>query len=154
NLDANLNTATSVFEKVPFHLEKWSAVARDTFRHGLPQPNTNNPTEAIFTGQPCGSEHTLQVAVGRLLGYCWPRQLGSIFHDCPASTDDGLEQFATDDGILCLSALQGKASAVGRLSALLAAAFGRQWPNNQQSLLKQEGARCTTLEDWLRDEFF
>ena len=76
---------------------------------------------------PKDSDHPLQVAVARLLGYHWPRQTGSNFPDCPALNPDGLEEHAEADGIVCLTSLAGKASAADRLRALLADSYGEEW---------------------------
>jgi hypothetical protein len=154
-IDRCIKVTNATLVKVPFDLPYWQEIATEKYANGLPKPHSSNPTQWLFSGQPrCGSDQPLQVAVARLLGYRWPRQTGSSFPDCPALDEDGLEPFASDDGIVCLSALQGKQSAVNRFSALLAAAFGKDWPGNQQTLLSQAGAKSTSLEDWLRDEFF
>jgi hypothetical protein len=101
------------------------------------------------------SSAALQVAVARLLGYRWPRQTGSSFPDWPALGPDGLERFEDDDGIVCLPALKGEASAAERVRDLLAAAFGNQWSAAKQAeLLAQAGSRGASLEGWLQDSFF
>jgi hypothetical protein len=95
------------------------------------------------------------VAVGRLLGYRWPRQTGSAFPDCPALDADGLEKFADDDGIVCLSAIHGEGAAADRLQGLLAAAYGPDWsPAWLETLLTAAGYGHKTLDDWLREKFF
>ncbi|MBZ0123310.1 MAG: hypothetical protein K8F31_05435, partial [Roseovarius sp.] len=85
-----------------------------------------DPTQWLFPGGP-GIPLALQVAVGRLLGYRWPRQNGSGFMDCPAIGPDSLEKHATVDGIVCLTAIKGEAPAHERLTQLLADAFGAEW---------------------------
>ena len=97
-LDGNLNTATSVFEKVPFNLEHWQKVAAEKYPHGLPKPFSSDPTQWLFNGHLRDSDQPLHVAVARLLGYQWPRQTGSSFPDCPALGPDGLEKLAEGDG--------------------------------------------------------
>jgi hypothetical protein len=153
-LDAKLNVTNATLVKVPFDLADWRIAGEETFSGGLPKPHSSDPTQWLFNGNPRDSDYALQVAVARLLAYHWPRQTGSSFPECPALGEDGLERFAAEDGVVCLTALQGKPSAVDRLSALLAIAFGKQWPSNQQTLLNQATAKSTTLEEWLRDEFF
>jgi hypothetical protein len=146
-----------------------------------PCPNRPKDAEGNFIPQP--STFILHVAVARLLGYRWPRQTGSSFPNCPALDPDGLEPFCDDDGIVCLTPLRGEAKAADRLRKLLDAAYGSVGvppasssshsqggqdaraplksgqdghapPWNERQLLTAAGAKSTTLEDWLRDEFF
>jgi hypothetical protein len=151
-LDQTIKVTNQTLGKVPFDLKYWSTVSGNC--KSFLNHRSDDPTQWLFNGNPYGSDQPLQVAVARLLGYRWPRQTGSGFPGCPALGDDGLELFASDDGVVCLSALQGKQSGANRLSDLLAEAYGKQWPGNQQDLLSQAGAKSHTIEDWLRDEFF
>jgi hypothetical protein len=108
----------------------------------------------LFNGHPAGADQPLHVAVARLLGYQWPRQTGSSFPDCPALGPDGLEPFADDDGVVCLPPLNREQPAAARLRTLLATALGQF---DERALLAKagpKGSKSTTLEDWLRDEFF
>ncbi len=78
---------------VPFDLDQWSKVADEKYPNGLPKPYSDDPTQWIFHGHPCGSvvwdeekkrlevastlrtdSTVLQVAVARLLGYRWPAE--------------------------------------------------------------------------------
>jgi hypothetical protein len=109
----------------------------------------------LFTGHPLAASAPLHVAVARLLGFRWPRQLGSAFPDCPALTRDGLELLADEDGVLCVASVRGEGSAVERLRALLATAFGAQWsPEREADLLGEVGHAAKSFEQWLRDGFF
>jgi hypothetical protein len=82
--------------KVPFDLAHWQAIAAEQYPHGLPEPYSDDPTQWIFHGHPCGSvrwnegtkrleiapaprvdDTVLQVAVARLLGYRWPAEQDS-----------------------------------------------------------------------------
>jgi len=77
-----------------------------------------------------------------------------MFMDCPALGTDGLEKHANDDGIVCLSAIKGEASAADRLRTLFADAYRTQWSAQKQSeLLSHVGYAAKKLEDWLRDGF-
>jgi hypothetical protein len=97
----------------------------------------------------------LQVAVARLLGYQWPRQTGSSLPDCPALGPDGLEKLADKDGIVCLSAIMGKAPAAERLRELFVYAWGTEWNARVlEDLLGQANYASQTLDDWLRNAFF
>lgn len=150
-----INQALSVdngyIAKVPFDLAHWRAVAAKKFPNGLPRPFSSNPTQWLFNGHPKDSDAPLHVAVGRLLGYGWPRQTGSNFPDCPALDPDPLEKHADVDGIACLGAVRGERPAVDRLRGLLSAALGTY---DERALIKATGGKATDLESWLRDEFF
>jgi hypothetical protein len=140
--------------EIPFDLEHWQKVAAEKYPDGLPKPFSSDPTQWLFNGHPAGADQPLHVAVARLLGYQWPRQTGSSFPDCPALGPDGLESFADDDGVVCLPPLNREQPAAARLRSLLATALG---PFDERALLAKagpKGSKSTTLEDWLRDEFF
>lgn len=152
---SSLQIRTGYFLKVPFDLAEWQKVAAEKYPHGLPKPHSDDPTQWLFGGPPKGSEHPLQVAVARLVGYRWPRQTGSSFPDCPALGPDGLEALADEDGIICLAPLRGEASAAERLRALLAAAYGPDWsPDLLNELLARAEFAGKSLDEWLRDGFF
>jgi len=149
-VDQKLNVTNATLGKIPFDLSTWRAASQSGYPHGLPKPFSSDPTQSIFAGHPRGSDEPLQAAVARLVGYRWPRQNGSSFPDCPELDPDGLEAFADTDGIVCLAPFAGEDSAAERLRSLLKAAYGDEY--NIAELLK--GKKSTTLEDWLRDEFF
>lgn len=176
NIDQKRNVTNATLTKVPFDLEYWTKVAEEQYPKGLPEPYTNDPTQWIFHGHPCGSviwdeeskwtakgelrvdDSVLQVAVARLLGYQWPAELDSEMelaeeqrHWIKRSQE--LNQYADDDGIVCLAAIRGEKSADQRLEALLQAAYGEAWT----SLLRDELlalVKGKSLKLWLRDKFF
>ena len=91
-----------------------------------------------------GSLEPLQVAVARLLGYCWPPK-----------KPDNLDELADRDGIVCLPPLAHEAPANERLRAVLAMAYGSDWsPQQQEQLLAGVGYAAKGLELWLRDGSF
>jgi hypothetical protein len=154
-IDPRINAMTGSLTKVPFDLPHWQKVAAEKYPHGLPKPFSSDPTQWLFNGHPNGSNCPLQVAVARLLGYRWPRQIGSNFPDCPALGADGLEKFADSGGIVCISAIKGEDPAAERLRALLAAAYGAEWTAGKQAeILAQVDYAGKSLEDWLRNGFF
>jgi len=154
-IDQKLNLTNATLAKVPFDLAHWQKVADEKYPNGLPKPFSTDPTQWLFNGHPKGSDQPLHVAVARLVGYQWPRQTGSNFPDCPALGPDGLETHADDDGIVCLAAIKGEATAAERLRQLLAAAYGADWSADKLGeLLSQADAAGKTLEEWLRHEFF
>ncbi len=178
DIDQALSITEHTLLKVPFDLEYWTNVAGERYPHGLPQPYTDDPTQWIFHGHPCGSviwdedskwtargplrtdETVLQVAIARLLGYRWPAELDP---EMELATDqrewvdhcEALLPHADDDGIVCIPPVRGEAAAADRLLSLLAAAYGEQWSNEMQAkLLTNSGHAGKTLETWLRDKFF
>ncbi len=177
--DQSLAVTNATLVKVPFDLEHWSKVAVERYPNGLPEPYSDDPTQWIFHGDPCGSVvwdderkwtargplridgTVLQVAVARLLGYRWPAELDpemrlaeeqrELVEYCAEFAD-----FADADGIVCLSATRGEATAADRVRRLLAAAYDDDWsPATEQALLAATSDRPpASLEDWLRDRFF
>jgi len=153
-LDKKMSITAGTFTKVPFDLAHWQKVAAEKYPDGLPKPYSDDPTQWLFNGHPEGSTQPLHVAVARLLGYRWPRQTGSCFPDCPALGPDGLEPYADEDGIVCLPPLNREQPAAARLRQFLTAALGAFDERAIIAAAGLKGSKSTTLEDWLRDEFF
>ncbi len=164
-LDQTLKVTNKTLLKIPFDLAKWSTVAEEKFAYGFPQPFSNDPTQYVFHAHPFLSKpaSALQVAVGRLLGYKWPAELDTELHLADEAREwvkrcEVLKEFADEDGIVCLSATRGEASAADRLRQLLAAAFGSEWSiSKEKELLAVAGDNkksAASLELWLRDKFF
>ncbi|QSF24240.1 Eco57I restriction-modification methylase domain-containing protein [Citrobacter freundii] len=175
-VDQKMNVTNATLIKVPFDVEYWSKVAEEQYPRGLPKPYTNDPTQWIFHGHPCGSviwdeekkwtaiadkrtdETVLHVAIARLLGYRWPAELDEemeladeMIHWLGKS--DELLKLVDDDGIVCLPALRGEKAAASRLEAMLQAAYEEDWSSSVLSdLLASVGSK--SLENWLRDKFF
>jgi hypothetical protein len=149
--DGSLSITELSLLNVPFDLAHWQQVATEHFPNGLPKPHSDDPTQWLFSGHPTRSDHPLQVAVARLLGYRWPRQTGSTFPECPALGLDGLEKHSDADGIVPLIAAGGEAAAADRLRALLADAYGSDW---SAAKLQQLIRDWNSIEEWLRDGFF
>jgi len=92
-IDKQIKVAVGSFLKIPFDLAYWQKVAAEKYPDGLPEPESDDPTQWLFHGwpvvnlpaagkealQPLGEREaaiaTLQVAVARLLGYRWPAEL-------------------------------------------------------------------------------
>ncbi len=180
-LDQSLKVTYPTLVKVPFDFDHWNKIATEQYPHGLPEPYTDDPTQWIFHGDPCRSVtwdetakttahappridgNVLQVAVARLLGYRWPAELDPDMRLAPEQrivADDcrAFDDFADNDGIVCLPVARGEASASDRLRALLAAAYGDQWSAaTERALLDatpSKGKPPKSLEIWLRDDFF
>jgi hypothetical protein len=177
-IDQKLNVTNATLAKIPFDLEYWSQVAEEKYPHGLPQPHTDNPTQWIFHGHPCGSviwdeeakwtapgalridDTVLQVAVARLLGYRWPAELDPEMELAEDQREwvnrcEALLGHADRDGIVCLPAVRGERRAVDRLEALLAEAYGDQWSATTRSkLLESVDHAGKDMGSWLSDKFF
>ncbi|MET4694988.1 Eco57I restriction-modification methylase domain-containing protein [Endozoicomonas lisbonensis] len=175
-IDQKLNVTNATLVKVPFDIDHWSKVAEEKYPKGLPKPYTNDPTQWIFHGHPCGSvvwdeekkwtntsnkrtdDTVLQVAVARLLGYRWPAELdkemelAEEMHEWVSECDELLD-LVDDDGIVALPALRGEKTAATRLEAMLQAAYDKEWSAKvQHELLQSVGSK--NLDTWLRDKFF
>ena len=154
-LDNSIKVTNQTLLKVPFDLTHWQTIATEKYPAGLPVPNSVDPTQWLFAGNPKDARQPLQVAVARLLGYRWPRQTGSSFPNCSTVGPDGLEGHGDVDGIVSLNSAKGEQPAAARLRSLLADAYGKEWSATKQAeLLVQAGYGGKSLEEWLRDGFF
>ena len=177
-LDQKVGVTPATLLKIPFDLEHWAQVAKEKYPNGLPNPYTDDPTQWIFHGHPCGSviwdevkkwtahgplrtdDSVLHVATARLLGYRWPAELGASMELADEQREWGkrceaLAGYADDDGIVCIPAVRGEAAASDRLLNLLAAAYGDAWPHDTlAALLNSADHAGKTLETWLREKFF
>ena len=175
-VDDSPKAAVRSFLKARFDLPRWAAIAEVQFPNGLPRPYSDDPTQWLFHGHPCGSvvwEETqkrtvhgplrtdgtvLQVAVARLLGYRWPTE-----HDVDMELADeqrewvrrteALGEWMDEDGIVCIPSVRGEPPARDRLLGLLAAAFGDFWSDSVLAKLLAN-VDSKNLDDWLRDRFF
>lgn len=180
-IDQSLKATNATLVKVPFDLEHWQRVAAERYPNGLPAPYSDDPTQWVFHGHPCGSaiwnseerrtgegpirvDYTvLQVAVARLLGYRWPAERDPRM---PLAEEQRawvercaeLERFTDEDGVVCLPAVRGEEPAADRLRQLLVAAYGSEWsPTIELRLLRaacSDGRPAENLDDWLRHRFF
>jgi hypothetical protein len=177
-LNQKINVTPGVFLKLPFDLEHWTKVAEEKYPNGLPKPYTDDPTQWIYHGHPCGSviwdestkwtahgplrtdETVLQTAVARLLGYRWPAELDPEMELSDEQREwvnrcESLLPLADEDGIVCIPPVRGEAAAADRLLNMLAASYGSQWSNDTLSALLQSADHAgKSLETWLRDKFF
>jgi len=183
-VDQKVCVTSNTLTKIPFDLDHWQKVAAEKYPHGLPEPYSDDPTQWIFHGHPCGSvvwdEETkmlargplrtdgavLHVAIARLLGYRWPAELDPEMELSKEAREwvaesEKLLSFADQDGIVAIPSIRGEGRLVDRLRELLAAAYGPAWsPNTENELLrgigytKKDGNLKGDLEGFLRDEFF
>jgi hypothetical protein len=143
-IDQKLNVTAGTLTKVPFDLKHWQSVAAKEYPNGLPEPESDEPTQWLFHGRPEYSTEPLQVAVARLLGYRWPAERDSEMRLSQRARDlvarcCELDEFVDDDGIVCIPSVRGEDPASDRLLRLLHATGANHNEN---------------LETWLRDKFF
>lgn len=142
--DPRVGIATSATVDVQFDIDHWrdvAAAATDT----MAPLDSGDPRQWLCDGSPETATEPLQVGVGRLLGYRWPKQfeLGD------------LDELGDEDGIVCLPSVRGERTATDRLQELLARAFGGTWsPARTQDLLSASDSKKPDLDAWLRDDFF
>lgn len=177
-IDQKLNVTNATLVKVPFDLDRWTNVAAANYPQGLPKPYTDDPTQWIFHGHPCGSviwdekakwtvngplrtdANVLHVAVARMLGYRWPAELDAKMDLSDEQREwvkksETLLSFVDSDGIVCIPPVRGEQSAAHRLLGLLAASYGDKWSTDTLAeLLNSADHADKTLETWLRDKFF
>jgi len=177
-INQKLNVTRELVAQVPFNLDHWTKVAAEKYPNGLPKPYSDDPTQWIFHGHPCGSvvwdedkkwmahgplrtdDSVLHVAVARLLGYRWPAELDASMELADEQREwvrrcEALAGYADEDGIVCIPPVRGEAAASDRLLNLLAAAYGDAWSNDTlAALLKCADHAGKTLETWLREKFF
>ena len=180
-IDQHLKVTNATLVKVPFDLSYWQRVADEEYPHGLPKPFSDDPTQWIFHGHPCGSvgwddgtkrtthgpsridAAVLHVAVARLLGHRWPAEHAPDMRLADevrtwADRCKSLGTFADADGIVCLAPVSGEQAAADRLRLLLAAAYGDEWSAATERRLlvaaAANGQPAESMEEWLRDRFF
>ena len=175
-IDQKLNVTTATLGKVPVDLEHWRRVSAEHYANGLPEPHSNDPTQWIFHGHPCGSvvwdqaskwtahgplrtdRTVLQTAVPRLLGYRWPAEQDDDMELASQQREwvqrcETLLAHADKDGIVCIPSVRGESPAGDRLLALLTASFGDAWNDTVLGQLLAETASAT-LDEYLRHRFF
>ncbi len=146
-MDQSLKVGNAVL-KVPIEYEQWQSAAEEEFPQGIPKTlSSPDVVQWFFDGVIKNASDPLQVAVARLLGYRWPEQ---------PKTPDAIDELADSDGILCLPGVRGQAAAAERLLEVLHAAYGKNWSDSVlHKLLTDAGCKAgTTLDDWLRNQFF
>ena len=151
-VNTKLNVATATLAKVPFDIGHWRQIAAEKYPDGLPEPESDDPTQWLFHGWADESNAPLQVAVARMLGYQWPAELDNKMHlsqhaRALVERCDELATLADDDGIVCIPSVRGEEPAAERLEALLTAA-------EVKPAKAHELAGGIDLDDWLRNGFF
>ncbi len=169
--DNKMGVTPATLVKPSFDKKKWLNQS-----YNIPQPFTNDPTQWIFHGHPCGSviwheqdkktamgelrkdETVLQSALARLLGYQWPAELDPEMELAEEQRQwvkacKVLNNLMDDDGIACIPAIRSEPPAAKRLEDMLQAAYGDEWNINVLNELLAS-VKASSLEAWLRDKFF
>jgi hypothetical protein len=160
-VDQKLMVTNATLGKVPFDLAHWQKVAAEKYPGGLPEPQSDDPTQWLFHGHPAKAEAAavLQVAVARLVGYRWPAEHDQTMRLAPEARArvekcKELERFADDDGVVPLHATSREGSASDRLGAFLAAAFEEAGASyDTAELIRATGSKAATLAQWLKEDF-
>ena len=175
-IEPGVKANNGALSKIGFDQDFWSDQARRLYPTGLPRPYSTDPTQWIFHGHPCGSviwdkeskktahgplltdSRVLQVAIARLLAYCWPadRCLGMDLAEeqlAWAEKAKALSPFEDEDGIVCVFSARGERPAPERLLQLLHTAYGDDWHDAILTKLLA-GSSSDALDDWLRNQFF
>jgi hypothetical protein len=159
-IDQALKVTNATLVKVPFDLDHWQKVAAEKYPNGLPQPYSDDPTQWLFHGHPIKAEHPLQVAVTRLLGYRWPAENDAEMELADEARElikavKAFDALSDEDGIFCITSVNGEASGADRLRNFIMELWGDAWTSTTiTNLLAEEGATAANLEEWLRKEFF
>ena len=171
-----LKVSNHALLNVPFDRTHWAQVADRRYSKGLPKPFSNDPTQWIFHGHPCGSviwdetekqtahgplrtdPTVLHVAIARLLGYRCPAESDPEMELAEEQREwvrrcEALAAYADEDGIVCIPSVRGELTAGDRLLQLLAASFGTAWNEEMRTKLLA-GVDSPSLDDWLRNRFF
>jgi len=159
-IDQTLKVTNASLVKVPFDLDHWQKVAAEKYPNGLPQPYSDDPTQWLFHGHPVKTEHPLQVALARLLGYRWPAENDTEMELSNEARElikaiKAFDALSDEDGIFCIPSVNGEASGADRLRNFIMEVWGDAWTSTTiTNLLAEEGATAANLEEWLRKEFF
>ena len=145
-IDHSLKVPSGTLLRVPFDLARWQKVTAQKCPDGLPEPESDDPTQWLFHGRPDEAQEgtELQVGVARLLGYRWPAELDDKMRlskraRALVAKCGELAKFADNDGIVCIPSVRGEEPAAERLLRLLAAC---------------DIEPGVDLDDWLRNDFF
>jgi hypothetical protein len=148
-IDQSLKVTNATLVKVPFDLPHWTKIAQEKYPNGLPKPYSDDPTQWIFHGHPCGSviwneetkrleaastlrtdDTVLQIAVARLLGYRWPAEVtraSSSGHNHadssapvqPAQDDSANSEKPDQDGLVTFDLADEQREWVNKCESLL-----------------------------------
>jgi len=159
-LDQALKATNAIISKVPFDIEHWKKVADEKYPNGLPKPYSDDPTQWLFHGHPTKTDNPLQVALARVLGYRWPAETDTEMELADEARElieavKAFDHLSDEDGIFCIPSVNAEQAGAERLRDYLQQVFVTEW-NNQTitQLLRKVEAASSSLDDYLRNEFF
>jgi hypothetical protein len=175
-VDQKINVTNKTLLKLPFDKDHWNQIVKSKYPCDIPKAYSNDPTQWIFHGHPCGSviwheeykktamgelrkdDTVLQTALARLLGYQWPAESDANMELAEEQRQwvkacESLNALMDDDGIACIPAIRGEKPAADRLEAMLQASYGDAWNINVLNELLAS-VKASSLDAWLRDKFF
>lgn len=159
-IDQKVSVTCATIVKIPFDYYYWQKTATEKYPKGLPKPYSNDPTQWLFHGHPKPSDNPLQVAVARMMGYRWPAESDEEMELDEKAREyiaqiKAFDHLTDEDGILCIPPVNGEKPAAEVLREYLREVWGSEWGNQTPNqLLHQEGSSKTSIEQWLREEFF
>jgi hypothetical protein len=159
-IDQKVSVTCATIVKIPFDYYYWQKTATEKYPKGLPKPYSNDPTQWLFHGHPKPSDNPLQVAVARMMGYRWPAESDEEMELVEKAREyiaqiKAFDHLTDEDGILCIPPVNGEKPAAEVLREYLREVWGSEWGNQTPNqLLHQEGSSKTSIEQWLREEFF
>ncbi len=159
-IDKKLNVTNTTLVKVHFEYEYYRKIAEEKYPKGLPEPFSSDPTQWLFHGHPAHSDHPLQLSIARIMGYRFPAENDTKME----LSEDGLQlaakikqydHLSDSDGIVCIPSVNGEHPASDRVREYARVIYEKAWDHTSISrLLQLEGSKKSSLEQWLRDEFF
>ena len=159
-IDQALKVTSATTVKCNFDKNYWDKNIDPVFAEGWPLPYSDDPTQWLFHGYPIKTENPLQVALARVLGYRWPAESDKEMELADEARElitavKAFDRLSDEDGIFCIPSVNAEQAGAERLRDYLQQVFAGEW-NNQTitQLLRKVEAASSSLDDYLRNEFF
>jgi hypothetical protein len=127
-VDRNVMCSNGALVKIPFALARWQSVAVDRYPRGLPEPQSNDPTQWLFHGHPAGM---LAAGLASASPFCIGDSVGADRHP----------------SLICR-----KPNAQDVLQVAVARLAGYRWPAEHEAKMRLDVAarawveRCSELD--------
>ncbi|HFD80330.1 MAG TPA: SAM-dependent DNA methyltransferase [Gammaproteobacteria bacterium] len=133
-VDQALKVTAATLTKVPFDQSRWEKIAAGRYPHGLPEPQSNDPTQWLFHGHPAG-----MVAAGPAARSPWgiADPVGTDRHPSLICREPNLKDV---------------------LQVAVARLLGYRWPAEQDADMRLDAAarawveRCKALDEFADDD--